>query len=194
MNSVSKSGNNEFHGSAFWFLRNSDLDARNFTDPSSDSGFPPQSIRRHSRRSREERQGLLLRQLRRRSVYARDLRNCDRSFRYKPRRRRNPVVAAASERAARALSCAHVSTINSGGAVTGDATVVQRQRRERELRSGPRGLGDSDKDSFFARYFTDMQHATYPFSGGNTGLEPELDLGDNQFATRGEAHLLAQYG
>lgn len=33
MNAVSKSGANAFHGSVFEFLRNSDFDARNFTDP-----------------------------------------------------------------------------------------------------------------------------------------------------------------
>ena len=39
MNSVSKSGNNDFHGSLFYFIRNSDLDARNFNDPASTPEF-----------------------------------------------------------------------------------------------------------------------------------------------------------
>jgi len=34
MNAVSKSGTNTFHGSLYGFLRNSAMDARNFTDPS----------------------------------------------------------------------------------------------------------------------------------------------------------------
>jgi hypothetical protein len=39
VNTASKSGTNEFHGSAYEFLRNSDLDARNFFDGSSVPAF-----------------------------------------------------------------------------------------------------------------------------------------------------------
>jgi hypothetical protein len=39
MNAVSKSGANVFHGSLFYFIRNSALDARNFTDPATTPEF-----------------------------------------------------------------------------------------------------------------------------------------------------------
>jgi len=42
VNAVTKSGTNQFHGSAFWFHRNDNLDARNFFD----AGEPPE-FRRH---------------------------------------------------------------------------------------------------------------------------------------------------
>jgi len=40
VNVTTKSGSNEFHGTAFWFLRNEKLDAKNFFDPP-DSPKPP---------------------------------------------------------------------------------------------------------------------------------------------------------
>src|SRR5262249_19722651 len=64
---------------------------------------------------------------------------------------------------------------------TGKATVVRDNTAKENYVLGRADWNISEEDSFFARYFVDQQHAVYPFSGGNTGLEPELDLGFNQF-------------
>jgi len=39
INAITKSGANQFHGSAFWFLRDEDFDARNFFDPAKIAPF-----------------------------------------------------------------------------------------------------------------------------------------------------------
>jgi hypothetical protein len=188
MNAVSKSGTNDFHGSVFWFLRNSDLDARNFTDPSSTPAF-------------------------RRNQYGATLGGPvkkDKVFFFAnyegvqftqgtsavatvpygvSSTSTNPVTAAAVN-AVLALFPAPVYSLNSA-AHTGKITVVRDNIAKENYVLGRTDWAISDKDSFFARYFTDMQNATYPFSGGATGTEPEKDIGDNQFATTEEKHIFS---
>ena len=62
---VTQSGTNQLHGSLYEFLRNNDLDARNFFDGASVPGFRAQPVRRRARRPDPEGQDLRLRQLRR---------------------------------------------------------------------------------------------------------------------------------
>jgi len=54
INVVTKSGSNAFHGDGFEFLRNTDLDAKNFFDAT--AAFPAKSVRRHARRPDQARQ------------------------------------------------------------------------------------------------------------------------------------------
>ena len=61
VNAVSKSGTNAFHGSAYEFLRNSALDARNFFDGASVPAVPPESVWRQPGRADQEGQVVLLR-------------------------------------------------------------------------------------------------------------------------------------
>ena len=63
VNVVSKTGTNDYHGSAFYALRNDALDARSPFDGATIPRLHAASVRRQLRRPDQERQSVLLRQL-----------------------------------------------------------------------------------------------------------------------------------
>src|SRR6202011_2558126 len=74
---------------------------------------------------------------------------------------------------------------------TGQATVVASQTAHENYYLGRFDYNLSEKDSFFGRYFADLQDAVYPFTGGKAGLWPENDKGTNQFFNMEERHIFS---
>ena len=81
---------------------------------------------------------------------------------------RNPQTAAAVN-AVMALFQLPTFNFNTGRPGTGQTTVVAVRPRTKTTYLGRVDYNISDKDSFFARYFDDLQYAVYPFSGSNLG-------------------------
>ena len=188
MNAVSKSGTDAFHGSLFYFIRNSDLDARNFTDPSSVPEF-----RRNQYGAtfggpvKKDKVFFFMNYEGIQSVQgASEVAAVPFGV---TSTATNPVTAAAVN-AVLALYPVATFALNPT-AHSGDATVIKDNTAREAYVLGRADYVMSDKDTFFARYFIDMQNATYPFTGGNTGLEPEHDLGANQFVTMEEKHIFS---
>ena len=200
MNAVSKSGTNDFHGSAYWFLRNSAMDARNFTDPSTVPAF-----------RRNQYGGTLGGPLKKDKVFFFVNYEGVRSSQgfsqvvtvpwnpacntcYLTSTATNPVTAAAVNAVLQLypLPVRNFSLISGSSTVgTGQTTVVASQIAHENYILGRGDWNISDKDSFFLRYFDDLQYGVYPFSGSNLGLEPEDENGGNQFFTMEERHIFS---
>ena len=188
MNAVTKSGTNGFHGSLYEFLRNSDLDARNFTDPSSVPEYRRNQyggslggpIKKDKAFFFFNYEGIRLVQGFSQTATVPLARTSTAT---------NPASAAAVN-AVLALYPQPTFNINSAGG-TGQTTVVKNNTAHENYVLARFDYNISSKDSFFGRYFIDLESAVYPFAGGNVGLWPEDDTGTNQFWNMEERHILS---
>jgi Carboxypeptidase regulatory-like domain/TonB dependent receptor len=188
MNAVTKSGTNSIHGSAYEFLRNSALDAREFTDPSNIPAY-----------RRNQFGGTVAGPVKKDKAFF--------FFNYEGVRlvqgfSQSPTVpiarasTATDPKTAAAINAVlalyPVPTFNINPAAgTGQATVVRNNTAHENYYLGRVDYNFSEKDSVFGRYFIDLQNAVYPFTGGNVGLWPEIDNGANQFFNLEERHIIS---
>jgi len=190
MNAVTISGTNAFHGSAYEFLRNSAMDARNFTDGSSVPAF-----------RRNQYGGTFGGPIKKDKVFF--FVNYE-GVRFSQGFSQTVVVPDANHRVSTATNPATAAAINAvlalyplptfgfnPAAGIGQTTVVATQPAHENYVLGRVDYNFSDKDSFFGRYFIDLQDSIYPFSGSNLALQPENENGANQFFNMEERHIFS---
>ncbi len=185
MNSVSKSGTNAFHGSAYDFLRNSVLDARGFFDPGSSpppfrknqfGGSVGGPIQKNKMFFFANYEGI--RQLLGETAIA-----------YVPACNLVPsacVITAVNRQAvAQTLALYPAAQTLVGGGI-GTAVEVANQTANENYILGRFDYNLSDKDSIFARYVSDKTNFLEPFAGtgGSTTIPlwPDADVSHNQFS------------
>ncbi len=190
MNAVTRSGTNAFHGSAYEFLRNSAMDARNFTDPSTVPEFRRNQyggslggpIKKDKLFFFANYEGVRFVQGFSQTVTVPDLAH---------RTSTSSVPATAAEVNA-VLALYPLPQFNfNPTAGTAQATVVANQPAHENYFLGRFDYNISDKDSLFGRYFIDLQDELYPFSGTNLALQPENENGANQFFNFEERHIFS---
>jgi hypothetical protein len=205
MNSVTKSGTNAFHGSAFEFIRNSALDARNFFDGKSIAPFRKNQfggsvggpIKKDKAFFFVNYEGL--RQLLGESKVANVPDN-------NARQGYLPCAAAAGFSCNSATNLAYVGlgpdvaatmalypVPPTNNPVTGIVSVPQTagQPASENYVLGRFDYTFSDKDSFFARYFSDRVNLTEPFASNPIPKWYEADNTRNQYGTIEEHHIFS---
>jgi hypothetical protein len=188
MNAVTRSGTNTFHGSLYEFLRNSAMDARNFTDGPDVPEFRRNQyggtiggpVKKDKAFFFFNYEGIRFVQGFSQTATVPLARTSTAS---------NPATAAAIN-AVLALYPSPTFNINTA-AGTGQTTVVWNQTAHENYYLGRFDYNFSEKDAVFGRYFMDLQDAVYPFTGGNVGLWPEIDKGANQFFNTEERHIFS---
>ena len=209
MNAVSKSGSNQFHGSAYYFIRNSALDARGFFDNYVPPGFTSAPVPAFRRSQPGGSLGGPIKK--------------DKAFFFVnyegiaqlQRQTRSAVVPDANHRApAASLLAANPATYNAivstlaiyplptynlnPTAGTGFATVLGNNIAHENYILTRMDYTVSTKDSIFLRYFYDKQHVIDPYTGGNGTAAagflpywPERDEGMNHFANLEWRHIFS---
>jgi hypothetical protein len=191
INSVTKSGTNDFHGSAYFFLRNSAMDSRGFFDPYlipfrrlQPGGSVGGPIKKDKAFFFVNYEGVW--QLLAQSKFAN----------VPDANHRTPSVSQAANPTTynaivNTLALYPLPTINlSPTAGTGQIIQVANQTVHENYALARFDYTLSDKDSLFARYLMDKQHVIDPFIGGNGSATggylpnwPELDEGMDTFST-----------
>ncbi len=186
VNSVSKSGTNAFHGSAYEFLRNSALDARNFFDP----GNSPPPFRRN------QFGGSIGGPIKKNKMFfftnyegVRQLLG-ETKIAFVPACNPNCTITATNPTTAQAiaqtLALYPLATSNVGNGI-GQSVQVANQIAHETYVIGRFDYNISEKDSIFGRYVSDKADFLEPFAGtgGTTAIPlwPDADVSHNQFST-----------
>lgn len=191
MNAVTKSGTNSFHGSAYEFIRNSDMDARNFTDPSSVPAF-----------RRNQFGGTVGGPVKKDKAFFFFNYEGVRSDQGTSQIATVPIAGPSAITATDPKTAAAVAAVLAlyptqglynfnTSAGTAQATVVDPTTGNENYYLGRFDYNVSERDSTFVRYFIDKQNGFYPFLGGNLGINGEQNIGTNQFANVEERHLFS---
>jgi hypothetical protein len=191
VNAVTKSGTNEFHGSAYEFLRNSDLDARNFFDTTNPGGGPPEF-------RRNQFGGSLGGPIKKDKMFffvnyegLRQSQGVSQIATVPDANAHNGILptgnVGVSPAVAPTLALFPIPTseVYSNGQPTGTGqlTEVASQVGNENYLLARFDYNLSSRDSFFVRYVMDRANYTNPFGGSAIPLWPEMDVTRDQYAT-----------
>jgi hypothetical protein len=199
VNTVTKSGTNSFHGSAYLFERNSAMDARGFFDPSvipfrrtQPGGSVGGPLKKDKMFFFVNYEGIWQLQDLSHVAFVPDANH------------RIPTFSEASNPTAYnaivgAMALYPMPTFGFNPAAgTGEATVFGNFIAHENYVLGRYDYNVTEKDTIFVRYMYDKQYVIDPYNGGNGSasggylpLWPELDRGQNHFATTEWRHILS---
>ena len=203
INAVTRSGTNSFHGSAYEFLRNSALDARNFFDPQNIAPFRRNQfggtfggpIKKNKMFFFVNYEGL--RQLLGETQVAfvpdanahQGLLPCA-SAPGAPCGANGLANVGVSPNVASTLALFPIPTNEIGGGI-GSLTEVASQIGHENYLLARFDYSISTNDSLFMRYVRDTANLVEPFSGSSIPLWPETDVTANHYATIEERHIIS---